>query len=160
MCRGDTRGLRQLYDTYADELYTLAARLTGCQADAEDVVHDVFGSLHETIGSFRGHGSLAGWLRTVVVRRALMLLRKRRRKRETSLAKVRDPLVTSPNVLDHILLEKALSRLPDNLRAVVVLKEIEGYSHREIARQFGIAEGTSAKWLCKAKAMLRKEMVL
>ncbi|WP_419948058.1 RNA polymerase sigma factor [Candidatus Palauibacter sp.] len=151
--------IRLLYEEYADELFAVAHRLTESSAAAGDVLQDVFSELPEAMRGFDGERRIGPWLRTVTARAALKHLRSRRVRREISLASVPRALEGEPSpegrVLDAIALERALSSLPDELRAVVVLKVVEGYSHGEIAELLGVARSTSEGRLFRARKLLR-----
>ena len=129
---GDSPWARSHEEEYADELFAVAHRLTESSAAAGDVLQDVFSELPEAMRGFDGKRRIGPWLRTVTARAALKHLRSRRVRREISLASVPRALEGEPSpegrVLDAIALERALSALPDELRAVVVLKVVEGYS--------------------------------
>lgn len=155
---GDADRLRELYDRYAGELYRTAYRLTGSQADAEDVIQDFFVGLPEALRGYQGRGELGAWMRTVVARVALGKLRQRSRRREVPLEAGQEP-VTAGNpeaAVDAIALQRALDSLPAALRSVLVLKELEGYSHDEIAQTLGIRIGASKTRLHRARETLRK----
>ncbi len=157
--RGDSGAIRALHDRYVESLYEVAFRLTQSSADARDVVQEVFVGLPEALPSFEGRGSFGGWLRKIAVRASLMKLRRRRRRREVSLAYLRGRLPfddASDAVLDRLAVERAVAALPPEMRAVVLLKEVEGYSHREIGRLLGISEGASAVRLHRARKVLRR----
>ncbi|MFV1987800.1 MAG: RNA polymerase sigma factor [Gemmatimonadota bacterium] len=151
--------LRAIYEEHADALFSLAVRLMGSEADAEDVVQDVFLGLPRALRSYRGDGSFAAWLRVVTTRQALMALRTRRRRQETGLASQALQVAGSAGVdrLDSLWLENEMEALPDHLRVVLVLR-LEGYAHAEIAGLLGIAKATSMGRLTKAKAALREAM--
>lgn len=142
---GDPEALSSLYHRYADDVYSLAFRLTESSADAQDVVQDVFLGLPEALRSLQQQGSFASWLKRMAARCALMKLRSQRIRGEVPLAAFghlmqrRD---VGPTV-DRLALERAISALPEALRFVVVLKEIEGFSHREIAELLGISRANS-----------------
>ncbi|WP_419161140.1 RNA polymerase sigma factor [Candidatus Palauibacter sp.] len=154
--RGDQEALRYLYETYSEQLFAVAYRLTESSADARDVLHDVFCRLPDTLRSFDRKKPLGPWLCTVTTRAALEQLRKERRRGEVPL---HDELVdeepwTLP-ILDSIELERALSSLPEKLRTVIVLKELAGYSHREIGEMLGVNASTPAGRLYRARMALR-----
>src|SRR5437764_2386547 len=152
---GDPEALASLYRAYGAALYRLAYRLTGTPQDAEDVVHDVFVGLPEALGRYRERGSLAGWLKRVTARVALMRVRTRTRRREVAL----DATLAAgerPARVESMALETAINGLPDRLRSVVVLKEVEGYSHAEVADLLEISEGASRVRLNRAMKRLRK----
>lgn len=142
---GDPEALRRLYDRYADEVYRLAFRLTESSADAQDVVQDVFLGLPEALRSYAGEGQFEGWLKKVAARTALMKLRRQRMRREVPLSRFRHLLVGGEGTptVDRMTLERAIAALPESLRFVVVLREIEGLSHREIASVLGISRTSS-----------------
>lgn len=157
--RGDRQALRSLYEEYSEELFAIAYRLTESSADARDVLHDVFGGLPEMIRGFDHKRPLGPWLRSVTAHAALKYVRSERRRHETAIAAAPDEaeVIASPEVpvLDSIAVERALSSLSEKLRTVVVLKEMEGYSHREIAELLQIAPSTSEGRLYKARKLLR-----
>src|SRR5438874_13461275 len=122
---GDPEALASLYRAHGAALYRLAYRLTGTPQDAEGVVHDVFVGLPEALGRYEERGSFAGWLKRVTARVALMRLRARTRRREVG---IEPTLPTAAPPLDSasVALRAAVDALPDPLRAVLVLKGIEG----------------------------------
>src|SRR5215217_7260587 len=83
--RGDPAALTALYHAFGSELLALARRLTGSDADAEDVLHDLIVGLPDAMRTYDERGKLRAWLRQIVVRMCLMRLRTTRRRRETSL---------------------------------------------------------------------------
>ena len=151
---GNREALRVLYEEYADQLFALAYRLTDCSADARDVLQDVFFELPQTVASFDGRGSLGSWLRSVTTRTALKLLRARERRAEIPIFS-EEAASRPPGVLDSIALERAVAALPEGLRTVLILKEIEGYSHKEISGLLEIDPSASATRLSRARAALR-----
>lgn len=157
--QGSVDALGELYRAHADAVYTLALRLTGSRADAEDVLHDVFLGLPRAAASYHERGRFAAWLGRVTARAALMRMRARRRKRESPLEEAGSPAAArGADPVDRIALERALARLPAPLRVVFVLKEIEGYSHEEIGGMLGITAANSAQRLSRAWKHLRREM--
>ena len=83
---GDRGALAQLYERYSAALYTLAKRLLGSEADAEDVLHDVFLGLPEALRHYEKHGALAGWLKRLTARASLNRIRASTRRGEEDLA--------------------------------------------------------------------------
>lgn len=146
--------LEQLYREHGPALYRLAYRLTSSREDAEDTVHDVFVGLPAAMNGYREQGRLESWLKRVTARVALMRLRSRRRRREVDLVDVAIESA-SPGRADTLSLQAAVDSLPDTLRCVVVLKEIEGYSHAEIAGILGISRVASRVRLARALRRLR-----
>ncbi len=154
---GSPDALAALYQDHGAALYRLAYRLTGTREDAEDVVHDVFVGLPEALRRYEERGSLEAWLKRVTARVALMRLRRRKRLREVLLRDAA-PATESPSPADGVALQTAVNALPDRLRIVLVLKEIEGYSHAEIGQLVGITEGASRARLARALKHLRRAL--
>jgi RNA polymerase sigma-70 factor (ECF subfamily) len=155
---GDPAALGLLYDDFGAGLFRLAYRLTGSREDAEDVVHDVFVGLPEALARYEERGRLGAWLGRVTARVALMGRRTTRRRREVELDGAAD-VPSSPGASrPDAALRMALDALPPGQRAVVVLKEIEGYSHAEIATTLGISPMTSRVRLLRALRRLRRQL--
>jgi RNA polymerase sigma-70 factor (ECF subfamily) len=156
--RGETDALREVYERYADDVYRVAIRLTGSSADAYDVTHDVFLGLPEAMHRYDSDRPFGPWLRGVAVRTAQMRLRSSRRRLEITLPLVADLAVRARQeaVVDRITLEKALSKLSPDLRSVVVLREIEGLSYKDIADLLGIKRSAAAVRIHRARRRLRE----
>lgn len=155
---GDAEALSSLYARYAGAVYRTALRLTGSSADAEDVLQDTFLALPESLDRYDGRGNLEGWVRRVATRTALLHLRRARRRREIPLDE-QQPASRSrleEDAINRTALEHATARLPERLRAVFVLYEVEGYAHAEIARLLAIRRGTSEVRLHRARGALRR----
>lgn len=156
--RGDRVALELLYRRYHQDVYTLAFRISGSKEDAEDVLQDVFVGMPDALRTFRGDGSFESWIRRIAANRTLELLRREKiRRRVTPPATGIHGSSSSPSrTEERLTLEEALDELPDGLRAVLVLREVEGFTHREIAETLGIRPGTSQVRLHRAKKRLRR----
>lgn len=150
--RGDPAALGAVYRRHAPALLLAARRLLGDAAEAEDVVQDAFVALPEALGRYREEGKLGGWLRTLVMRLALMRLRKGRRT-----GRMPDTLAApaGPEAEGRITLAALLARLPEEQRVVVVLRTIEGYAPEEVAELLGVRRNTVDVRLHRAMARLR-----
>lgn len=156
--QGDMDALSTIYQIHAGMLTGVAYRLTGSMSDAEDVVQDLFVGLPGALAQYDERGRFPHWLRRLAVRLALMRLRADRRRREWSLDEAREMGDSSASA-DQVHLYEALRELTPDDRAMVILKVVEGYSHREIAELFGIRRSASEVRLHRALARLRKRMV-
>ncbi|MCC6243980.1 MAG: RNA polymerase sigma factor [Gemmatimonadaceae bacterium] len=154
---GESFALGELYDRFATRLLSVALRLTGSLPDAEDVVHDVFVGLPEALRHYEERGAFGAWLAHITARTALMRLRTGQRRREAQLDDVDTPVSRSRADLaaEYADLERQIAALPEGLRVVFVLKEVEGFSHDEIAALLGISAGTSRVRLSRALERLR-----
>ncbi len=151
---------RQLYDRYKTAMYTLAYRLTGDFDDANDVLQDTFLEVFKNIKQFRQQSTLGAWIKTILIRKAY---HKRQKIKYFDLVEELPPEAASTNWYDENSntehLEAAILSLPEGFRTVFVLVEIEGYTHREVAKMLGIAEGTSKSQLFYAKKKLREKLL-
>ncbi|MEJ7809324.1 MAG: sigma-70 family RNA polymerase sigma factor [Gemmatimonadaceae bacterium] len=157
---GSTDALGALYARYAEPVMALAYRLLGSVADAEDVLHDVFLGLPEALRRYDERGSFPSWLKRIAARAALTRARSEGRRREVPLdAELHHAGSAEADAFAaRSAVERALAGLPVTLRAVVVLKELEGYSHAEIGALLGISNAASEVRLCRALRLLRRAM--
>ena len=153
---GDEKAFAELYHRHASAAYTAAYRLLGNAADAEDVAQELFLALPKTLAGYDpARGALGGWLRRVAVRLALMRMRSVRRRRETDAGSVATLLARDDAALERLSIEAALARLSEEQRTVFLLKEVEGYEHREIAALLDISVANSEVRLFRARQALR-----
>jgi RNA polymerase sigma-70 factor (ECF subfamily) len=153
---GDVEALAEIYARYSRSLMATAYRLTGNVADAEDVLHDVFLGLPEALRHYDERGTAESWLKRLTARVALSRIRSRAQRRESSFAEEPslDRRAISP-INDDWLVQRAIDALPESLRTVFVLKEMEGYSHSEIASMLEITVANSEVRLHRAVKALR-----
>ena len=151
---GDEAAFRILYRRHTPRLGMLVLRvLGGHDADAEDVVQESWIRAVAGIGDFRGDSQFGRWLNGIGIRVAWEAIR-RRHSTEMVTAES-EPTVEPPDSVERLDLEDALRRLPDDQRAVVVLHDVEGFGHDDIAVSLGIAVGTSRSHLFRARRALR-----
>ncbi len=152
---GDEAAFRTLYHRHTPRLYRTALRIVaGDRAEAEEIAHDTWIRAVTRLGSFEWRSLLSTWLVSI----ALNCARERRRS-----DRVVDSLEVEPSTPDRELeaaparvdVERALAQLPPRYREVVVLHELEGYTHDEIAELLGIEPGTSKSQLHHARRRLR-----
>lgn len=156
---GDRVAARELYDAHAPRVYRLAHRMTGDGDTAREVTQDVFVRAFRQLSRFRAESALSTWLHriTVTVVADAMRKQKTRRDREFELDDVHE-IGTNPETHDPILrrkLHQAISELPEHFRLTVIMHDLEGYTHTEIAQVLGVAEGTCKSRLSHARARLR-----
>ena len=154
--RGERDALGELYSAFATSVYASAHRLLGERADAEDVTHELFVGLPRILAGWdAARGSLGPWLRRVSVRLALMRLRSGRRRREVDVGAVASLVARPDEPHERLTMAHALERLSEEQRVVFLLKEIEGYSHAEIATLLEISVRNSEVRLFRARQALR-----
>ena len=154
---GDQRAMEALYTAHSGRVYTVVRRLVGDDHLAEDVSQDAWVRAFEKLGSFRGDAAFGTWMHRLAVNTALNRLRRSGRRPEVESAA--EPPLAPPDADERILsqrvLGQALDRLPDGYRQVLVMHDVEGMTHEEIADSLGVAVGTSKSQLHKARARMR-----
>jgi RNA polymerase sigma-70 factor (ECF subfamily) len=161
--RGDMRAHEIIYRTFSAPVYSLHARMTGSTTIADDLMQETFIEVIRSIDRFRGDASLATWIRKIAVSKCLMHLRSAWQNRATLFRDLgenhpaTEPRICSeaPLIQVHIDLERALARLSDLSRVVVILHDIEGYTHREIAALMGKSVSFSKSQLARAHQRLK-----
>lgn len=160
--RGDPRAFRILYDRNVDRVYRLAYRMAGEDALARDFTQETFLRAYDRLGQFRGDAAFSTWLHAIAVSVVLNGLRvlARHRTRERSLEEATDlgstPAGIEPDVRDRV--RKAVDTLPEIYRTVLLMHDLEGFSHEEIADALGVAKGTSKARLSRARQRLREAL--
>lgn len=152
---GDEIAFRELYHRHTPRLFQLVLRLVGSEQDAEDVVQEAWIRATEAAANFRWESGFGTWLTGIAINRFKELLRKRNRWPAMALDQVSEPEARPDGVGERVDLERALSLLPLGYRTVLVLHDLEGYRHEEIAEQLGIAPGTSKSQLFHARRYVR-----
>ncbi len=150
----DEETFREIYRRHTPALYLMALRMMGGSGrGAEDAVHDAWIRAMKGLGAFRWEASLRTWLTGITIRVCHEALRRPPASSGTSREREAAPMAgPSPESID---LERAVRRLPDGAREVLVLHDIEGLTHQEIGDRLGIGEGTSKSQLHKARRALR-----
>lgn len=163
--RGDMQARRTLYERYGGGLMAICLRYIGDREMAEDVLHDGFLRIFQSIKqfSYQGEGSLKAWLSRVMVNEALGYLRKKnvQLQQEVLMTEIPDVPDTDDSDLNDIprsVLMKFISELPDGYRTVFNLYVFEEKSHKEIASLLGITEHTSSSQFYRAKSLLIKKI--
>ena len=166
--RGDAAAFEHLYHLHSPRVYSLCLRMVKNPAQAEDLTQDTFVAVCRGIRNFRGQSAFTTWLHRVTRNTVLMSFRKKRPK-ETSLEELTDrqteegrpgrewgrPDLHLESTADRLLLQAAIAQLSGAVRNALVLHDIHGYQHKEIAALLGWATGTSKSQVHKARRSLR-----
>lgn len=163
--QANNRARKQLYEQYGGLLMAICLRYTGDKEASEDVLHDGFIRIFQSIGrfSYQGEGSLRAWLSRVMVNEALGYLRKKNLQiqQEVLMDDIPDTLEADDGDMNEIpcsVLMKMIAELPDGYRTVFNLYVFEEKSHKEIAALLGITEHTSSSQFYRAKTLLIKKI--
>ena len=150
----DEQSFRELYRRHTPAFYALALRLCRSEANAQDVIQEVWIRACRTLSRFMWKSSLRTWLGGVLINCAREQSRQQNNRREEELTDD-FPATINQRLGDRITLEEAILRLPDGYRHVLTLHDVEGYTHEEISGLLDISAGTSKSQLFKAKEQLR-----
>lgn len=162
------RGERGAFDelvrrTYVDT-YTLAVRLTGNEEDARDVVQEAYLRAWKSIKRFRGDSQFSTWMYRITANAASTAVQKRRRQRTVTLDEVAEPAdprfeaqpdAVAESALGLAELADAVDELPPKLRSIVILKDVYGLSHEDIAEELGISVTAAKVRLHRGRKKLR-----
>ncbi len=155
---GDRVAMGELYEAHSRRVYTVVRRLVGDDHLAEDLSQEAWVRAFEKLHLFRGESAFGTWIYRLATNVALNRLR-RSSKRDRVEASANLPrVVNAPDdlVVNRRVLSLALDRLPPGYRKVLVLHDVEGWTHEEIAQSLDCSAGTSKSQLHKARARMRE----
>lgn len=158
---GDLAAFEKLFHLYGKKLYSLCLRMSGNSHEAEDLMQEIFVILIKKIKAFRGDAKFSTWLYRVAVNSCISQLRKKKNifvplaeENETH-----DVASVEPTPLaQRQVLKKAIASLPPGYRTAVIMHDIQGFNHQEIAETLGISVGASKSQLFKARKKMRETM--
>jgi RNA polymerase sigma-70 factor (ECF subfamily) len=178
--QGDASALEALMERYASRVFRVARGIARTDADAEEVVQDVFLALARKIESFEGRAQLSTWIYRVATNAALLKRRGKRVQLEVSLEEhlptfkedghrdgPRDYVLADwshtpeAELLDseaRTVLARAIDQLSDTYRAVLILRDVEELSNEETARILGESVGSIKSRLHRARMALREQL--
>ena len=169
---GDRAEFARFVDTYSGQVYRLALKMVQNTQDAEDILQETFIKAYKALPKFQGRSSLSTWLYRIATNEALMFLRKKRPVQVS----VDEPLENDEGherprqIIDRCCLpenelmstearanlDRSVQQLPDSLRTVFLLRDIEGLSTRETAEVLDISESAVKTRLSRARFRLRE----
>lgn len=161
---GDSTAFEALYRRHASRIHGVVARLVGYdRARAEDLVQEAFVRAWQALPAYRFESAFGTWLHRLAVNTALMDLRAARSRPrgsedEDALDQVGAPDSAGQSTALTLDLERAVATLPPRARAVLVLYDVEGWKHEEIAGALGMAVGSSKAQLHRARGLLRERL--
>jgi RNA polymerase sigma-70 factor, ECF subfamily len=161
---GDVEAFERLYRTHVGRVHALVRRLAGNDRrnGPEELVQDVFVRAFEKLHTFRGESAFSTWLYRLAVN--VVIETKRSEIRREARLSSEDALAELPERSGQrapataVDLERAIAALPDGARTVLVLFDIEGYTHDEIALLLEVTPGTSKSQLHRARRLMREAL--
>ena len=150
---GDEAAFRTLYRRHTPRAFAVVVRMLAWRrTDAEDVVQEAWMRAAASLSTFRGESAFGTWFTGIAIRCAYECLRRRSPAGGADLA---DRSTGAPSPELAIDLERAIAVLPDGYRTALVLHDVHGYTHVEIAALLGIDAGTSKSQLSRARRAMR-----
>jgi RNA polymerase sigma factor (sigma-70 family) len=154
----DRRMQEELYRRFSPRMYAVCLRYAGNAEEAEDILQEGFIKVFKKLDSFRNEGSFEGWIRRIFVNTAIEHFRRKKyllpvtEKEENTIEGKYISVLDELGAKDIMALVQELS---PGYRTVFNMYVVEGYTHKEIADQLGISEGTSKSQLSRAKVILQ-----
>lgn len=171
---GSNEAFEELVKRYAPKVFSLAARLTRNHPDTEEVLQDVFVTVHRKIDNFEGKSSFSSWLYRITVNASFMKLRKRRTDRlvltdelplseqekrgEGSEAHLAADRITARHELSAAL-DSAIGELPEEYRPVFILRDIDGLTSEEVGKILKLSVPAVKSRLHRSRDMLRRKLL-
>jgi len=172
---GDTEELTKMVQQYSDPIYRVALRMLNDQAEAEDVLQETFIKAIRSLENFEGRSNLSTWLYRIAVNESLMVIRKRKPEisiKQDDAGDEENEGISVSQIVDWCCLPEsefltnetrgvladAIQKLPENLRTVFILRDIEGLSIIETAQALELTETNVKTRLLRARMKLREEL--
>ena len=166
---GDPSAFNRLMAQHENRMYAVALRMCANREDAQDCLQEAMLRVYRAIGSFKGQSTFSTWVYRITMNTCLDELRRKKNRQNTSLDNLVD-MGWSPTddgagpekqALMHEMREKmhgAIRELPDDMRAAVVLRDIQGFSYDEIAQMLEINVGTIKSRISRGREKLREKL--
>jgi RNA polymerase sigma-70 factor (ECF subfamily) len=171
---GSIEAFEEIVSRHESKVYNLALRYTRNPEDAEEVLQDVFTTVYRKIEGFQGKSAFSSWLYRIIVNAAFMKLRKRKQKHAISIEDLspsaRQKYVDNDEILGRRsdfaamdrelrdIMQRAIDRLPDQYRAVFILRDIDGLSNQEVSEILDLTIPAVKSRLHRSRLMLRKKL--
>ena len=158
----DMQAFERLYRQHVGRVHAICLRMTANVTRAEEMTQKAFLTVWEKLPHFRGESAFSSWLHRIAVNTVLADFRAESRRRQRVFG-TEDPAVfetapRAPSVGIRLDLEQAIAGLPPQARTIFVLHDVEGWQHNEIARELGVATGTSKAQLHRARKLLQEAL--
>jgi len=170
---GEQAAFGELLTRYTEKVNNLAIRITRNQEDAEEILQDVFVTVFKKIDRFEGKSAFSSWLYRITVNTAFMKLRKRKQTQAVSLDELGDSanesfsgkrsdtsdvnFISSRHEL-RAQLDGAIDNLPEEYKAIFILRDVDGLSNQEVGEILNISVPAVKSRLHRSRLMLRKKL--
>lgn len=168
--RGDVSAFNELLAIHEKKMYAVCLRMCGNHEDAQDCLQEAMLRVYSAISGFKGQSSFSTWLYRVTMNTCLDELRRRKAKPTTSLDTLLDSGWSPSDDYDtpehHAIqrennseIQKTIRELPDDMRSVIVLRDIQGFSYEEIADMLETNVGTIKSRISRGRKKLREKIL-
>jgi len=168
--QGDESAFELLMRTHESRMYAVALRMCANREDAQDCLQEAMLRIYRAISNFKFQSSFATWAYRITMNTCLDELRRRKLRTATSLDVLLDtgwsptddgetPEQYSIASEQRRMLEKAIADLPEDMRAAIVLRDVQGFSYDEIARMLEANVGTIKSRISRGREKLREVLV-
>lgn len=158
---GNRRTQEVVYNLFSSKMMGVCLRYASSREEAEDLLQTGFIKVFEKISSFKSEGSFEGWIRRIMVNNCLENYRKSLRMLPVVDIETTREQADSSFELKNLEVKdllKLIQALSPGYRLVFNMYAIEGYSHKEIAEELNISEGTSKSQLARARQVLQQQI--
>ena len=158
---GDIKAQYQLYKQYSKGMYNIAIRFLNNKMDAEDILQESFIKAFDRLGELQNKDLFGSWLKRIVINNCISLQRKRKITfEEIDEKRHGEPEERDEGIpeVDPALVHRAIKELPSKGRTVLVLRALEGYSHKEIAESLDISVSTSKTQYSRSLSLLKSKL--
>lgn len=167
--QGDGAAFSELMAAHERRMYAVAFRLCNSHEDAQDCLQDAMLRIYRAIPNFKGQSSFATWVYRITTNTCLDELRRRKLRQSTSLDSLLETGWSPADDMDtperHLLrsekrrdIEQAIASLPEDMRAAIVLRDVQGFSYEEIARILDANVGTVKSRISRGREKLREKL--
>ncbi|MFM1848193.1 MAG: hypothetical protein RL417_1667 [Pseudomonadota bacterium] len=171
---GSMAAFEEIVARYESKVFNLAMRFTRNQEDAEEVLQDVFTTIYKKLAGFEGKSAFSSWLYRIIVNAAFMKLRKRKQHTTVSIEDLApavkqycidregmsesrsDTLTINKELRDRV--QGAIDRLPEQYRAVFVLRDVDGLTNQEVSEILDLSIPAVKSRLHRSRLMLRRKL--
>lgn len=172
--KGSMGAFEEIVSRYESKVFNLAMRFTRNQEDAEEVLQDVFTTIYKKLAGFEGKSAFSSWLYRIIVNAAFMKLRKRKQNTTVSIEDLApavkqycieregvtesrsDTLTINKELRDRV--QGAIDRLPEQYRAVFVLRDVDGLTNQEVSEILDLSIPAVKSRLHRSRLMLRRKL--
>ncbi|MCR9017095.1 RNA polymerase sigma factor [Aquiflexum gelatinilyticum] len=159
---GNRKSIEMLYKQFYGYAMSVALRYSNSREEACEIINDSFMKAFDKIGQYDNQNSFKGWLRRILINTSIDYYRKNIKHTAVMDIEKADTETLDPDIIDQLSADDILGvlrDLPEILRIIFNMYEIEGYSHNEISEQLGIPSSTSRTYLARAKKKLREKIL-